>query len=87
MNRQKELNAGPKTIQQIELIGQSKNDDGENAHGTHSMFVLTTLEKIKETRLKFFQGSKTVSYNMTSYEEAQVKLTNTQLNKLNSAAK
>ena len=45
LNRQKELNASPKTIQQIELIGQLKNDDGKNAYDTQSMFVLMTLEK------------------------------------------
>ena len=38
------------------------------------MFVLTTLEKIKETRLKFPQGS------------IKVTITNTQLNKVKSAA-
>ena len=87
LNRQRELNAGPKTIQQIELIGQSKNNDSKNAYDTQSMFVLTTLEKSKETRLTFFHGSKTVLYKMASYEEARVKLTNTQLNKLNSVPK
>ena len=30
---------------------------GENANGTQSMFALTILEKIKETRLKFSQGT------------------------------
>ena len=57
LSRQKELDAGPKVIQQIEFVGQLKNNDGENADGTQSMFVLKILEKIKETRLKFSQGS------------------------------
>ena len=49
------------------------------------MFILTILEKIKETRLKFSQGSVTVSQKMTSYQELRVKLSNIQLNKLKSA--
>ena len=36
------------------------NEDGINADGTKSMFILTTLEKIKGARLKFSQGSVTV---------------------------
>ena len=51
------------------------------------MFGLTILEEIKETRLKFSQGSVTVLLKRANYEEARVKLTNTQLNKLRSAAK
>ena len=51
------------------------------------MFTLSILDKIKETRLKFFQGSVIVVWNMVNYQEARVKLTNTQLNKLKSAAK
>ena len=51
------------------------------------MFILTILEKIKETRLKFSQGRVTVLWKMANYQEAKVKLTNTQLNKLKSAAK
>ena len=51
------------------------------------MFVLTILEKNKETRLKFSQGSVTVLSKIVNYQEARVKLTNTQLNKLKSTAK
>ena len=51
------------------------------------MSVLTVLENIKNTRLKFSQGSITVSWKMPNYEEVGVKLTNTQLHKLKSAAK
>ena len=36
------------------------NEDGINVDGTKSMFILTTLEKIKGARLKFSQGSVTV---------------------------
>ena len=54
-------------------------------HVSISMFVLKFLEKIKETGLKFFLGSVTVLQNMANYQEARVKLTNTQLNKLKSS--
>ena len=57
---QKELDADPKTIQRIEFVGKFKNVDGINDDGTEYMFVSTMLEKIKETSLKFSQGSVTV---------------------------
>ena len=50
------------------------------------MFVLKILELIKETRLKYSQGSVTLLQKMANYQETRVNLTNTQLNKLNSAA-
>ena len=56
MSRQKELDADPKAIQQIELVGKLKNSD-DTIVANESMYVLTTLEKIKETRLKLSQGS------------------------------
>ena len=34
LNRQKELDADPKAIQQIEFVGQLKNEDSINADGT-----------------------------------------------------
>ena len=42
---------------------------------------------MKETRLKFSEGSVTVSWKMANYEEVRAKLTNTQLNKLKSVGK
>ena len=65
LSRQKELDEDPKAIQQIEFVGQLKKLDPEDnatdaACNDQSMFVLTILEKIKETRLKFSQGSVTV---------------------------
>ena len=60
LSRQKELRTDPKAIQEIDLVGQLKNTDDVNADGTESMFVLTILEKIKETRLNFSQGRVTV---------------------------
>ena len=50
-------------------------------------FVLTIFEKIKETKLKFPQGSVAVSSIMANYLEARVKLTNCQISKLKSAGK
>ena len=60
LSMQKELDADPKTIQQIEFVGQLKNVNGINADGTQNMFILMILEKINETRLRFSQGSVTV---------------------------
>ena len=50
------------------------------------MFVLAILGKFKEKRLTFPQGSVTVLQIMGNYQDTRVKLTNTQLNKLKSAA-
>ena len=57
LSREKELDSDPKGIQQITFVGQLKNTDSVNTDRTQSMFVLTILEKIKETRLKFSQLS------------------------------
>ena len=61
LSRQKELDADPKANQQIEFVGQLKklNDNGNatDIDPDQNMFVLTILEKIKETRLKFSQGN------------------------------
>ena len=38
LSMQKELDADPKTIQQIEFVGQLKNVNGINADGTQNMF-------------------------------------------------
>ena len=45
--------ADPKAIPQIEFIGQLKNIDCINADGAESTFVLTLLEKLKETKKEF----------------------------------
>ena len=42
-----------------------------------SMFVLTILEKLKQTRLKFSQRSVTVLQKMVNYHGARIKLRNT----------
>ena len=77
----KELDAYPKAIQQIEFVGQLKNATDR------IVTILTILDKIKESWLKFSQGSVTVLQKIAKYEEARVKLTNSQLNKLKSAAR
>ena len=51
LSRQKELDADPKAIQQIEFVGQLKKLDNTNANA-ESLFILMILEKIKETKLK-----------------------------------
>ena len=51
-----------------------------------SMFILTILEKVKETRLKLSEERVTISWKMVNYQEARVNLTNTQWNKLKPAA-
>ena len=56
MSWQKELDADPKAIQQIEFVGQLKNSD-DRIVANESMLVLTILEKIKERRLKLSQAS------------------------------
>ena len=64
LSLQKELYANPKSIQQIEFDGQLKELDNSvnstDVDDEQSMFVVTILEKIKETRLKFSKGSLTV---------------------------
>ena len=46
LSRQKELDADPKSIQQIEFVGQLKKLNADD--NVKSMFIFTILEKIKE---------------------------------------
>ena len=60
MSWQNELDADAKTIQQIEFVEELKKlDDDDDNNGAESMFILTILEKVKETILTFSQGSLT----------------------------
>ena len=64
MWKQKQLNADIKATKKIEFFAQLKKLD-VTSNATHAvneqcMFVLTILEKIKETRLQFSQGIVTV---------------------------
>ena len=47
LSRQKELDADPEAVQQIEFIGQLQNINNVN-NNPESMFVLTILEKTKK---------------------------------------
>ena len=51
------------------------------------MFVIRILEKIKANETKIFSSKCNDLIKMPNYEEEKVKLRNTQLNKLHSAAK
>ena len=57
------------------MLGNLKDTDIENTDGTQTMFVLKSLEKIKETGLKFYQENVTILLKMKNYEEARIKLT------------
>ena len=60
MSWQNELDADAKTIQQIEFVEELKKlDDDDDNNEAESMFILTILEKVKETILTFSQGSLT----------------------------
>ena len=54
LSRQKELDADSKAIQQMGFIGQLKKLDNTNTND-ESMFTLTILENIKETREKNYK--------------------------------
>ena len=64
LSRQKEIDADPKAVQQLEFVRQLKIlDDVYNAADAcndQSMFVLTILEKNNGASLKFSQESVTV---------------------------
>ena len=68
------------------MVGKFKKLYHANTNA-ESMFVSTALEKIKQTRLKFSQGSARVLSKTANYQETRVNLTNIKLNKLKAAAK
>ena len=59
--RKKELDAALKPVPQTKFVGQLKNPN-HVVVANESMFFLTILEKLKETRLKFPQESVIVYY-------------------------
>ena len=71
--RQKVLDPDPKAIPQVKFVGQFKklynNGNVTDSGDERSTFVLTTLEKINETRLNFFQGRVTNLEKMGNYVE------------------
>ena len=56
VSRQKELNADPKAIQQIWIVGQLKNVDNDynaiDGDVTQTIFILKILQKIKKMIIK-----------------------------------
>ena len=54
LRRQKELDADPKEVQEIEFTGRFKNTDGINSDGTQFIFFFKTLEKNKKSTTKVF---------------------------------
>ena len=51
IDRQKELDTDPKTVLQIEFVGQLKNDNMQRIVN-ESMFALTLSEKTKRNKIK-----------------------------------
>ena len=84
--REKKLDSDPKGIKKKKRICWTIKMNN-NYKNVESKFILKFLEKIKETRKKFSQGSVIVLWIMTYYDEVRVKLTNTQIKKLKSWAK
>ena len=60
LSQQKLLDVDPKAIQQIEFVAHLQNINNLNADDVQSVLDLMTLEKIKQTRLKFSQRSVTL---------------------------
>ena len=82
LSRQKELDAHSKAIPQTEFVRKFKKlaDNGNATDADNNLSILTILENIKEKSLKFCQGSVALLSKMVKYQEARVKLPNTQLN-------
>ena len=71
IERQKELDTDPKTVLQIEFVGQLKNDNMQRI-ANESMFALTFSEKLKETKLKVSKGSATVLQKVANNQEREL---------------
>ena len=79
-------------IQQIDFVAQLKkidaNGNATNAgNNDQSMPVLTSLEKNEKCAITFLSRNCNSTIEMVNYQKERVKLTNTLLNKLKSAAK
>ena len=79
-------------IQQIDFVAQLKkidaNGNATNAgNNDQSMPVLTSLEKNEKSEITFLSKNCNSTIEMVNYQKERVKLTNTLLNKLKSAAK
>ena len=79
-------------IQQIDFVAQLKKIDA-NGNATNAgnndqyMPVLTSLEKNEKSEITFLSRNCNSTIEMVNYQKERVKLTNTLLNKLKSAAK
>ena len=86
-SKQQALDADPRTIQQINFTGNLERDNGA--------IIFFIIEGVKETILDFSQGTVKIlwfyfvliQYKMTRYNPINVKLSNSELNKLKSAIK
>ena len=79
-------------IQQIDFVAQLKkidaNGNATNAgNNDQSMPVLASLEKNEKSEITFLSKNCNSTIEMVNYQKERVKLTNTLLNKLKSAAK
>ena len=79
-------------IQQTDFVAQLKkidaNGNATNAgNNDQSMPVLTSLEKNEKSEITFLSRNCNSTIEMVNYQKERVKLTNTLLNKLKSAAK
>ena len=85
LNRKKRFRSWSKS-NSANIFGQLLNKNNLLA-GNGSMFVLTILEKTKETRLKYCQVTVTALKKMENWEDANAELASIQLKKLKSEAK
>ena len=83
VSRQKALDADSRTIQ--ETVFQGVAGEADNI----KIRLYTILEKSEETVLEFYKGKTKVLWivEIVEYNKVNVKLSNSQLNKLKSAAK
>ena len=81
LRKQKALDADPRAIQQI--VSQGIVGGADNT----KIRLHTILEKPKETVLEFYKGTAKVLWIIWLIEYSNVKLSNSKLNKLKTAAK
>ena len=83
MNRQNKLDADPKAIQHIELIGKLKNANGHNVDGTQSIHVcFNDFQKNQRNKTKIFSRKCESHKRRCIMKKQELKPTNTKLNKL-----
>ena len=90
LSKQQTLDADPKAIQQIKFTGNLNRGQNVNENST----MLFIIEEVEETVLNFSEGTVKLlwfhfvliqyQFKMTQYNTLNVKLSNSQLNKLKS---